>query len=36
MKGTLPFGPFLAIGALLIFFCGSAMLSWYLRMLGVG
>jgi len=35
MKGTLPFGPFLAIAAALVFFWGVPILGWYLSLLGV-
>jgi len=35
MKGTLPFGPFLALGATAVFFWGAPVLSWYLSLLGV-
>lgn len=35
MKGTLPFGPFLALGAAITFFWGAAIISWYLSWLGV-
>lgn len=31
MKGSLPFGPFLALGAAAIFFFGFQFLQWYLR-----
>jgi prepilin signal peptidase PulO-like enzyme (type II secretory pathway) len=29
MKSAVPFGPFLAIGAALAFFCGSTLVNWY-------
>lgn len=35
MKGTLPFGPFLALGAAVAFFWGPAILGWYLSLIGV-
>lgn len=35
MKGTLPFGPFLALGATTAFFVGTPVISWYLALLGV-
>ncbi len=35
MKGTIPFGPFLAIGSVFIFFWGQLMVAWYLSMLGL-
>jgi prepilin signal peptidase PulO-like enzyme (type II secretory pathway) len=35
IKGTIPFGPFLAIGAAIVFFWGPALIMWYLSMLGV-
>lgn len=35
MKGTLPFGPFLALGAAVAFFWGPAIIGWYLSLLGV-
>jgi prepilin signal peptidase PulO-like enzyme (type II secretory pathway) len=35
MKGTLPFGPFLALGAATIFFWGPQLFSWYFSLLGV-
>jgi prepilin signal peptidase PulO-like enzyme (type II secretory pathway) len=35
MKGTLPFGPFLALGAATIFFWGPAIFGWYFSLLGI-
>lgn len=35
MKGTLPFGPFLAIGAATIFFWGAPIFNWYIGLLGI-
>lgn len=35
MKGTVPFGPFLALGAATAFFWGPAVLGWYLSLLGI-
>ncbi len=35
MKGTLPFGPFLALGAVTAFFWGAPLIGWYLSLLGV-
>jgi prepilin signal peptidase PulO-like enzyme (type II secretory pathway) len=35
MKGTLPFGPFLALGAATAFFWGVPILGWYFSLLGV-
>lgn len=35
MKGTLPFGPFLALGAVTAFFWGASIIDWYLSLLGV-
>ncbi len=35
MKGTLPFGPFLALGAATVFFWGSQIATWYLSLLGI-
>jgi prepilin signal peptidase PulO-like enzyme (type II secretory pathway) len=35
MKGTLPFGPFLALGTATAFFWGTAIIGWYLSLLGV-
>jgi prepilin signal peptidase PulO-like enzyme (type II secretory pathway) len=35
MKATLPFAPFLAIGAAFIFFFGSTFVGWYLKLLGL-
>jgi prepilin signal peptidase PulO-like enzyme (type II secretory pathway) len=35
MKGTLPFGPFLALGAVAVFFWGSAIIGWYFSLLGI-
>ena len=34
MKGTLPFGPFLALGAMTAFFWGAPIIGWYLSLLG--
>jgi prepilin signal peptidase PulO-like enzyme (type II secretory pathway) len=33
MKGTLPFGPFLALGAVTAFFWGAPIIGWYLSLL---
>ncbi len=35
MKGTLPFGPFLVLGAVTVFFWGAPIIGWYLSLLGV-
>jgi prepilin signal peptidase PulO-like enzyme (type II secretory pathway) len=35
MKSTLPFGPFLALGAVTMFFWGLPILGWYLSILGI-
>jgi len=35
MKGTVPFGPFLALGAATAFFWGPQIMSWYLSLLGI-
>lgn len=35
MKGTLPFGPFLALGAATMFFWGVPILDWYFSILGI-
>jgi len=35
MKGTLPFGPFIALGAMTLFFWGSAIFGWYFSLLGI-
>ncbi len=35
MKGTLPFGPFLALGAATVFFWGPAIFTWYMSLLGI-
>ena len=35
MKGTLPFGPFLAIAAAVVFFWGQAIFDWYFSLLGI-
>ncbi len=35
MKGTLPFGPFLALGAATLFFWGAPIFSWYFSLLGI-
>jgi len=35
MKGTLPFGPFLALGAVTAFFWGAPIIGWYLSLLGM-
>jgi prepilin signal peptidase PulO-like enzyme (type II secretory pathway) len=32
MKGSLPFGPFFALGAATVFFFGFQLLGWYLRL----
>ena len=34
MKSTLPFGPFLALGAATMFFWGAPLIGWYLSILG--
>jgi len=36
MKSSLPFGPFLALGAALVFFCGSYIVRAYLGIFGLG
>jgi prepilin signal peptidase PulO-like enzyme (type II secretory pathway) len=36
MKGTLPFGPFLALGAVTAFFWGPLIIGWYFSLLGIG
>ncbi|HEY5221338.1 MAG TPA: prepilin peptidase [Candidatus Paceibacterota bacterium] len=35
MKSTLPFGPFLALGAAAMFFWGGPILGWYVSLLGI-
>ncbi|OGZ52757.1 MAG: hypothetical protein A3B25_01000 [Candidatus Ryanbacteria bacterium RIFCSPLOWO2_01_FULL_48_26] len=35
LKSALPFGPFLAFAAVIIFFWGQEVISWYMRALGV-
>jgi prepilin signal peptidase PulO-like enzyme (type II secretory pathway) len=35
MQGTLPFGPFLALGAASVFFLGVPIAQWYLRLMGL-
>ena len=35
MKGTLPFGPFLALGAATVLFLGPLIFSWYFSLLGI-
>jgi leader peptidase (prepilin peptidase)/N-methyltransferase len=35
MKGTLPFGPFLALGGVTAFFWGAPIIGWYLSLLGM-
>jgi prepilin signal peptidase PulO-like enzyme (type II secretory pathway) len=35
MKGTLPFGPFLALGAATVFFWGPQIFTWYFSLLGM-
>lgn len=35
IKGTLPFGPFLAIGAAAAFFFGTSIVNWYLLLIGI-
>ncbi len=35
MKGTVPFGPFLAIGAVVVFFWGFPIVNWYFSALGI-
>lgn len=35
MKGTLPFGPFLAAGGAIVFFWGLPLFNWYFNLLGV-
>ncbi|HUC31365.1 MAG TPA: prepilin peptidase [Candidatus Paceibacterota bacterium] len=35
MKGTLPFGPFLALGAAAVFFWGAPIFGWYFSLLGI-
>lgn len=34
MQGTLPFGPFLAIGAVTVFFFGAQLAQWYFHIIG--
>jgi prepilin signal peptidase PulO-like enzyme (type II secretory pathway) len=36
MKSAIPFGPFLAISAIIVFFFGAAIVTWYFRALGLG
>lgn len=36
MKGTVPFGPFLALGALTVFFFAAPLVQWYLSAVGLG
>ena len=35
MKSSLPFGPFLALGAAAMFFWGAPILGWYFSILGI-
>lgn len=35
MRGTLPFGPFLAFGSALVFFLGTPIAQWYFRVMGL-
>lgn len=35
MKGTIPFGPFLALGSAIVFFWGPTLIAWYLGILGI-
>jgi leader peptidase (prepilin peptidase)/N-methyltransferase len=35
MKATLPFVPFLAVGAAVVFFWGSLFVGWYVKLLGI-
>jgi prepilin signal peptidase PulO-like enzyme (type II secretory pathway) len=35
MKGTLPFGPFLALAAAAVFFWGTPIINWYFSLLGI-
>ncbi len=35
IKSTLPFGPFLALGAVFVFFFGSGLMGWYIHMMGL-
>ncbi len=35
-SNQIPFGPYLAVGGLVAFFYGEALLRWYLAYLGVG
>ncbi len=35
MQGTLPFGPFLTIGAAFVFFFGTPVAQWYLHLMGL-
>jgi prepilin signal peptidase PulO-like enzyme (type II secretory pathway) len=35
MRGALPFGPYLALGAALVFFYGAPMAQWYLHTIGL-
>jgi prepilin signal peptidase PulO-like enzyme (type II secretory pathway) len=36
MKSAIPFGPFLALGAAVIFFAGVPLMAWYFGLMGVG
>jgi leader peptidase (prepilin peptidase)/N-methyltransferase len=35
IKGTLPFGPFLALGGAIVFFWGSQIFNWYFSLIGL-
>jgi leader peptidase (prepilin peptidase)/N-methyltransferase len=35
IKSSLPFGPFLAVSALAVFFCGSGFMTWYFHAMGL-
>lgn len=35
MKSAVPFGPFLVLGAAIVFFWGSALFNWYFHMIGL-
>ncbi len=35
IKGTLPFGPFFALGAAITFFFGAPLVQWYLKLIGL-
>lgn len=35
-KEAIPFGPYLALGAVIAFFAGEGIISWYLKLVGLG